>query len=408
MSDRTLLRAVLAGLAVAAAAVGVYVGLILPGSGRADESRLYDYTYASGKSENVDFVLANKSSDGILCFGSSEFYISKDTVAECPQAVFGEDNYCGVDMTYIGEGYDQSLWQAIAEGAYAGSSDEKKVVLFVSPQWFFQGNGDQDKFSSKFSYTLYSRFCDNPDISNETKAYVRERVLELGVDEGTVAAANDDTLVDWLNDQVYTLGDSLSLRSKIDHIVSISPTKSSVRVAGQDTGEPDWEALLAQATADGDAATSSNDYGILDSYWEKNGSYRKEATQNFHEADEEYADFSCFLDVANECGLEPLVVILPVHGQWYDLCGFSSDERQAYYQKIRDICDEHGVAYADFSSCEYEKYFLCDTVHPGWRGWVHIEEAIYDFANDTDDQWLGGANYGVAEGLGEEASSDGQ
>lgn len=50
-----------------------------------------------------------------------------------------------------------------------------------------------------------------------------------------------------------------------------------------------------------------------------------------------------------------------------------------------------GVAYADFSSCEYEKYFLCDTVHPGWIGWVRIEHAVYDFVNGQDNAFLGGA-----------------
>lgn len=124
-----------------------------------------------------------------------------------------------------------------------------------------------------------------------------------------------------------------------------------------------------------------------------------ERGQNFSEADDEYADFSCFLDVCREVGLEPLVVVLPVHGAWYDREGVPASERQAYYERIRSLCDEAGAAYADFSSCEYEKYFLCDTVHPGWRGWVRIEQAFYDFVHDRDDAFLGGGSFGAAEGL---------
>ena len=76
-----------------------------------------------------------------------------------------------------------------------------------------------------------------------------------------------------------------------------------------------------------------------------------------------------------------------------------ASERQAYYERIRGLCDKAGAAYADFSTCEYEKYFLCDTVHPGWRGWVRIEQAFYDFVHDRDDAFLGGGSFGAAEGL---------
>ena len=84
----------------------------------ADGSRLYDYVVDGTKFDAVDWTLANMSDVGRLSLGSSEFYISKNLVAQCPQAVFGESN-CGIDLTYIGEAYDQSLWQTIAAGAYA-------------------------------------------------------------------------------------------------------------------------------------------------------------------------------------------------------------------------------------------------------------------------------------------------
>ena len=366
-----LLRGVLAGLL--AAALGL-AGLcaMLPAQTSYDPARLYDYVYSGTKSQSVPFTTASMSDDGHLAFGSSEFFISKDKVAQCPQAVFGE-NVTGVDLTYVGEAYDQSLWQAIAAGAYAGEAKNKKVMIVVSPQWFFKG-----KFASKFSYELYRRFANNPSISDETKAYVRSRVEALGVDAKTTAAANRDTVLDAANDAATAFADDLRTRSRLPGIIAGAPLKSTVRAAGTSTGEPDWNALLKQADASGDAACTTND---------------------FSQADEEYADLACFLRVCREAGLEPLVTILPVHGAWYDREGVAHAERQAYYERIRGLCDDAGAAYADFSSCEYEKYFLCDTVHPGWRGWVRIEQAFYDFVHDRDDAFLGGGRFGAAEGL---------
>ena len=399
-----LLLGVMAGLVLAAVGL-LALDALLPGNGPADPTKLYDYVYADGKSENADFVLANMSDDSHLCLGSSEFYISKDKVSMCPQAVFGE-NVTGVDMTFVGQGYDQSLWQAIAAGAYGSRVRNKKIMIVVSPQWFFKGNGDQDKFESKFSYSLYRAFAQNPGISDESKAYVRRRCQELGVDEGQLAAASHDSPLDAVNDWFFSLADSWRLRSQVPNIVSLAPSKSPARTAGEPTGEPDWDALLAAARSEGAAASTSNDYGVYDDYWERNHQYMPELFENFHEADSEYADLACLLDVCDELGLDPMVCILPVHGSWYDLADVSVSERASYYQRVRDICDDAGAAYADFSSCEYERYFLCDTVHPGWVGWVRIERAFYDFVNGCDDDFLGGAGFGDAPGLAGASGGD--
>ena len=81
-----LLRGVLAGLL--AAALGLAgVCAMLPAQTAYDPARLYDYVYSGTKSQSVPFTTASMSDDGHLAFGSSEFFISKDKVAQCPQAV---------------------------------------------------------------------------------------------------------------------------------------------------------------------------------------------------------------------------------------------------------------------------------------------------------------------------------
>ena len=364
--------------------------LVLPSNDKVGGTKLYDYVYASGKSENVEFTTNNMSSTGYLCFGSSEFYISKDRVGTCPQAVLGESN-AGVDMTFIGEGYDQSLWQAIAAGAYGSSGKvaNKKVMIVVSPQWFFKGSGDQSKFKSKFSYSLYRACMQSSSLSDETKAYIRKRCAALGVSSSKLSAASHDTVLDTINDAAYATADSWKLRSQVANIKKLAPEKNTERLASEsagETSEPDWDSLLSQAESEGEASCTNNDYGVYDSYWEKNHTYDPELFQNFSEADDEYEDLRCLLKVCAEVGFEPMVCILPVHGQWYDVSDVSSDERQGYYERIRGICESAGVTYADFSGYEYEKYFLCDTVHPGWKGWVRIEHAFYDFVNDKRGQ----------------------
>ena len=226
VSGMILLKGVVAGLVAIALVMGG-VCCALPRQGDvADQTRLYDYVYSGTKSESVDFTTTNMSDDGILTFGTSELYISSPLVNQCPQKVFGE-SVSGVDMTYVGEAFDQSLWQAIAAGAYAPASKNRKAVLMLSPQWFFKGNGQQSKFSSKFSYQLYKGFLENDSIGDDTKAYVRQRLETLGVDGTQIAAANDDTFVDAINDAAYQFSNDLRIRGKIDALVKGSPQEFS-------------------------------------------------------------------------------------------------------------------------------------------------------------------------------------
>ena len=93
----------------------------------------------------------------------------------------------------------------------------------------------------------------------------------------------------------------------------------------------------------------------------------------------EFSDLRCFLDVCSETGVEPMLVILPVNGYYYDFTAFPQSARQAYYEKIRKIAQEYDAAVADFSGDEYTKYFFEDRVHLGQKGWVMVSEEIYRF-----------------------------
>lgn len=364
-----------------------------------DTSRIYDYVVSTTKFEAVDWMVANMSPTGRLAIGSSEFGIQKSLVPQCPPVVFGENN-CGVDLTEIGEAYDQCIWQAIAAGAYANRMPNRECIVFISPQWFFRNPDKGNKLSNKFSYELYRAFCRNESIPESVRSYVRARAQKLGVDSSLLSAASRDTVLDAINDLGEHKVQVAKLRSKIPAMVAGSPTKSDVRASGVYTGEPDWEGLLTAADTDAPKFCTTNDLGVYDDYWNKNHMYTPEQNQVFDEADTEYADFSCTLDVLNACGMSTLVIMQPMHGPWYDHMNITQDVRDVWYDTITDICDDHDVAYADFRSCEYERYFFCDTVHPGWRGWPRMEEAIYHFVQGVDDDFVGGAGFGKVTGQG--------
>ena len=94
---------------------------------------------------------------------------------------------------------------------------------------------------------------------------------------------------------------------------------------------------------------------------------------------EEYDDFDLMLRILQQKGAKPLFVLIPANGRWADYAGFSPQERKDYYFRIRSMIQEKGFTVADFSSKEYEPYFMQDTWHLGPKGWAEVDKAIEQY-----------------------------
>lgn len=358
------------------------IQIVLPSQSTADQKKDYGYIYSGAKSESLDFVDAASAENTVLLFGSSELSTPSSIIPQVPAEVFGMNDY-GLDLMYIGEAYDQSLWQAIAAGAYGSQVKNKKVILIVSPTWFEDDGLDNETFKLRFSYELYRAFCENSAISESSKAYVEKRLAEQGIDPMTIAAGTKSTALDVLNDQILSAIADLQIRKDLIDVRERAFDRSFAEAASRVT-PLDFDALYEAALADAQAACTTNDWGMDDAFYQGSiegkldrlkGTQTDESFQN----QTEYQDFSFFLKVCKEAGLEPLVIISPVHGEFYDWVGTSQTDRQRCYDRIKEICAAHNVACEDYSDKEYETYFLHDIVHFGWTGWVAVEEAIYNY-----------------------------
>ena len=379
-------RIIAAVLAAAAVVVAVAVGITfaMPSQDSlAEPGKDYSYVYSGAKSSSIPFSLASQQDDSYCLFGSSELSTPPSLVPEVPAVVFGTTNY-GVDLLCIGEAYDQSLWQAIAAGAYAPHLANNKIAIVVSPSWFFDGGVDNSIFQTRFSYSLYRAFCDNDKLSEETRAYVRTRLSEQGVSESTLGAANRQGPIGSINDFFFTWVDDIRLRRGLQEIVGYGFYPEEKPLA-----KPNFASIRDHALVDAEKR-STNEWGFDDdSYTENVGEHKDQikgrlSNETFTNTPE-YDDFGLFLRVCRESGLEPLVIVSPLSGGYYDWVGIDEATRRTSYDHILQICHAYDVAVADFSDREYEKYFLHDQVHFGWTGWVDVEQAIYDFVKGVAD-----------------------
>lgn len=377
------LAALLAGVVVAVAVVAATF-VLLPAQSVCDSDTDYGYVYSGAKSSSVEFVRACMGDDGLLVLGSSEFSTPATSVPQIPAQVFGVHNF-GVRPMLVGEAFDQCLWHSMALGALAKDGlPRNKVVLIVGLGQYTDGGLDASSFATRFSYDLYRQFCENEAIGEQTREYVRRRLAEQGVDQTTIRAGSPTDPVTAIDKVVLSGMGELRLRQELGDVRS-----RGIPLAAGPVEQPDWDALRAQALADAQAMSTTNDWGCEDKFYTTqlapalDGLAGARAEETYTNTPE-YDDLDCFLDVCDACGVQPMVMIEPELGPYYDHIGISADTRNAAYQRIRDVVASHPSArLADFSDREYERYFLFDIVHFGWTGWIDAQHAIYDFAQEV-------------------------
>ena len=343
----------------------------------------------------------NMQTNMIPVFGSSEFQHGMDTSFH-PAAVFRGSDF---HPMLIGAGYYQSLSHSVTLAAIEKSLSCRKAVLLLSPQWFRKTGVLPQAYLSRFSEILYGKMLENDALSEKTKDYISDRTcLLLQKDSQTLAraakrkASVDGNVLPWyeaflerLWDSFLTEKDSVTIafrqktaKTRLEKEESARPSQEGGQSVDAAAGSPDWEALKKAAIAAGDAE-NQNPFYIDDKAYQRLKPYlpgkkgMNASAKGGYQYGPEFEDLSCFLSVCEETGIEPMLVILPVNGYYYDYTEFPKTAREAYYTKIRQIASQYQVRTADFSDQEYTRYFFEDRVHLGKIGWVMVNEAIYQF-----------------------------
>lgn len=337
--------------------------------------------------------------DTLTVFGSSEL---KTFEIPTHPANFFAGKRAGFQVDLVGRGSCQSLVHAMAIGASGDSLKEKKIVLITAPQSYVEGGIAPDLFLANFSEQQLLALLKDDEIPADTRRYVACRVQSLiaqynaqsGTSLQTHTAAGllskaweaDSALSkallapyagisQWLLD-TKDLAASARLIRRGDY--SVGETKS---------GEIDWaqeEALALQAAS---RQVTNNDYFMLDAYYQTYVGHRlpqmagRDAAVSY-DGSPEYDDLRCLFEICRAKDIQALFVHVPVNGKWSDYTGLSQSTRQTYYEAVREIAEAYdNVTMLDLTQEEYTPYFLCDTMHLGWKGWLAVDRAMVEFWN---------------------------
>lgn len=322
-------------------------------------------------------------------YGSSEF---SRMDAYHPSNYF-KVNPKGFTPFLIGTGGTQSLAHILNVSSTINQLEGKKVVFILSPQWFTQQGVTEDNFTSNFSKQQTYHFIFNDEIKSEMKKKIAKRLLEFNVVrkdyilknslEGIVYNDITHKLKAGVSKPIAYINQNISnYKDLVQSMFNIKPTKEYKNMKLRSLS---WEETRRHAEQLGKIESTSNTFGIENPYYYKhkfqqklNGLKGYKKNESYDESPE-YKDLQIILDIFKQKNVKPLFISVPVNGPWYDYAGFPKERRDVYYKKVREQVERAGFPVADFTSHEYDNYFLKDPIHLGWKGWVYVDEAIQQF-----------------------------
>ena len=323
--------------------------------------------------------------------GSSE-WIRFDSVHP---AVLAEKYHRPYRPYFLGQAGAASLNQYFGLQQILPEIENKQAVFVISPQWFTKEDHDPTIFQTYFNNDQLTAFLENQsgDVSTQ---YAANRLLKQNpsvpmkrivekLTKNEQLSDFDQTVINLsaeFNERQAALFGQFSIRGRLKYKDHIEKYLSSL------PEQFSYEELENIARKDAEANTNNNDMGIenqfyktqVKDYLEKYKGYQK--NYNFLKSSE-YNDLQLVLNQFAKSKVNVLFVIQPVNKKWMAHTGLSEEMYQHAVEKIRYQLESQGFTnIAAFSKKGGDPYFVKDTIHIGWLGWLAFDKVVNPFLTD--------------------------
>ena len=336
-------------------------------------------------------ALSDKEHRFVPFFGSSE-WLRFDALHP---AVLAEKYNRNYRPYFIGQRGAASLNQYLGMQQMLPELENGTAVYVISPQWFTETGYDSAAFQQFFNNDQLSSLLQNGQGSTDAQ-FAAQRILEMKSD---VAMKSQVTKL--ANGQTFNALDQgyisfmAGLNRREDALFSLIAAPSNAnydkKVLPYMKELPDtfsYEALEKIAIADAKNQTRSNEFGIADQFYkgrlsQKVGKLKGFQAKQSYLVSPEYNDLQLSLEQFAKSKTNVIFVIPPVNSKWMAYTGLSQDMYDKTVAKIRYQLESQGFTnIADFSKDGEQEYFMKDTIHMGWRGWIAFDKAVDPFVSN--------------------------
>lgn len=324
-------------------------------------------------------------------FGSSE--LSRFDLAH--PSVLAEKYNRNYRPFLLGAPGTQSLTQYFQMQSISSDMKNRKAVFVISPQWFVKQGTNPKYFQFYFSAMQATSFIQQNQKSTPASRYAAKRLVAL---EGpTLNARLKDALVKMGQgkpissaDKIYFEYYSRLLKHEDQLFSGIrlgnnvgTIDKQEAKLPNNDNSKEIQEAVNKEAKAE----TTNNPFKIKNSFYDKRlksdiGRKLKPGFEkNFDYTESpEFADFQLVLDQFNRQNTNVMFIIPPINERWAKYAGLSMSMIREFDKKINYQLKEQGFTnVVDLSKDGSKPYFMEDTIHIGWNGWLAVDKKVKPF-----------------------------
>lgn len=322
-------------------------------------------------------------------FGSSEL----SRISAFHPSTLAEKYQRGYVPFLLGAPGTQSLTHFLMLQSMGQELSHKKVIFVLSPQWFVPTGVTNDYFDRYFSKQQTYQWLAQLKTINQEDQYFARRLLDYQLVQKDWLlypvlqnVANGKELstfqltISHLMENFYKHEDQLF--GGIDLISKQEPIEKAKRILPK---EYSYEKLDQLAYQIGSKRVGDTPFMIDRRYYQRKIKpllhELKGAQQTFdYRYSPEFSDFELVLATMAKYDIQPLFIIPPVNQEWSNYTGLSQEMLQQFAEKIKFQLKTQGFnQIADFTNQAKTPYFLQDTIHLGWRGWLASDQYIQPF-----------------------------
>ena len=235
----------------------------------------------------------------------------------------------------------------------------------------------------------------NNDVSKDNKLYYAKRISELlrkGEEYGEERIYANlyyrDNIISKIVLQLlkpyYILKEYL-LDTK-DKVQTIKLLENLGPKGEKEIKNIDWDEEYKKADNEGRKYVTNNEIYVEDKYYDAYLRDKYDSLKGSREnidllKSKELDDYKFLLDSCKEIGVNPLIILMPVNGKYYDHLGLNKEKRTEFYDSLEKVAEGYEFNVLNLQNKEYEKYYLNDVMHLGWKGWLNINEEMCNYFN---------------------------
>jgi D-alanine transfer protein len=295
----------------------------------------------------------------------------------------------GFQLSPVGSGGANPLIMLQKVGALASDLRDKKLAISLSPGWFLTPKPKWNGYKGNFSLMAASETVFGTALDFELKRDIASRMLECPstLEKSSLLefALRRLASARWLDRAIFCalwpLGKAQTALLELqDHFAALNHIRHSIKAAPQRHPKIlDWPKLIArvEGTKITDWAIVSKASGL--SVQITSGS-RDVAFRNAMNESPTWTDLELLLRTLARVHARPLLLSMPIAGEFYDHAGVSRSAREDYYAKLRALVQRYHFALVEFEGHDEDPAFLIrHQSHLTAKGWMFYNRALDDF-----------------------------